>query len=143
MPDNQPIGTAPTAQAIGSPPRGQSAPADSCAMVVFGADGDMAKRLLIPALYNLSRTRVLPENFALIGVDLAEGTAESWRDHLYSKLKTFVGNASAEFDIDRIDESAWKRLAEKISYVQGDLTKPELYEKIHGALGDAEKTRGT
>ena len=112
-------------------------------MVVFGAGGDMAKRLLIPALYNLSRTKVLPEKFALIGVDLAEGTAESWRDHLYDTLKTFVGNASAEFDIDRIDESAWKRLAEKMSYVQGDLTKPELYEKIHGALGDAEKTRGT
>ena len=112
-------------------------------MVVFGAGGDMAKRLLIPALYNLSRTKVLPEKFALIGVDLAEGTAESWRDHLYDMLKTFVGNAAAEFDIDRIDEAAWKRLAEKMSYVQGDLTKPELYEKIRGALGDAEKTHGT
>ena len=112
-------------------------------MVVFGAGGDMAKRLLIPALYNLSRTKVLPEKFALIGVDLAEGTAESWRDHLYDMLKTFVGNATAEFDIDRIDEAAWKRLAEKMSYIQGDLTKPELYEKIRGALGDAEKAHGT
>ena len=143
MPDNQPIGTSPSAQAVGSPPRRQVAPADPCAMVVFGAGGDMAKRLLIPALYNLSRTKVLPEKFALIGVDLAEGTAESWRDHLYDMLKTFVGNAAAEFDIDRIDEAAWKRLAEKMSYVQGDLTKPELYEKIRGALGDAEKTHGT
>jgi glucose-6-phosphate 1-dehydrogenase len=143
MPDNQPIGTSPSAKAVGSPPRRQIPPADPCAMVVFGAGGDMAKRLLIPALYNLSRTKVLPEKFALIGVDLAEGTAESWRDHLYDMLKTFVGNATAEFDIDRIDEAAWKRLAEKMSYVQGDLTKPELYEKIRGALGDAEKTDGT
>ncbi len=126
-----------------SPPRRQVPPADPCAMVVFGAGGDMTKRLLIPALYNLSRTKVLPEKFALIGVDLAEGTAESWRDHLYDMLKTFVGNATAEFDIDRIDEAAWKRLAEKMSYIQGDLTKPELYEKIRGALGDAEKTHGT
>jgi len=112
-------------------------------MVVFGAGGDMAKRLLVPALYNLSRTRVLPEKFALIGVDLAEGTAESWRDHLYDMLKSFVGNTTTEFDIDRIDEAAWKRLAEKMSYVQGDLNTPELYEKIRGALGDAEKTHGT
>ena len=58
-------------------------------------------------------------------------------------LKSFVGNAAAEFDIDRIDEAAWKRLAEKMSYVQGDLTKPELYEKIRGTLGEAEKTHGT
>jgi glucose-6-phosphate 1-dehydrogenase len=143
MHDNQPLRTPPAAQVIGSPPRHQANPADPCVMVIFGAGGDMAKRLLIPALYNLARTKVLPEKFALIGVDLAEGTAESWRDHLYDMLKSFVGNVTAEFDIDRIDEGAWKRLAENMSYVQGDLTKPELYEKIHRALGDAEKTHGT
>ena len=67
--------------------------AHPCAMVIFGAGGDLTKRLLVPALYNLSRTKVLPEKFALIGVDLAEGTAESWREHLYDMLKSFVGNA--------------------------------------------------
>jgi len=117
--------------------------ADPCAIVVFGAGGDMVKRLLIPALYNLSRTNVLREEFALIGVDLAEGSAESWRDHLYAMLKTFVGNARAELDIDRIDEVAWQRLVEKMSYFFGDLTKPVLYEKIRGALGDAEKAHDT
>jgi glucose-6-phosphate 1-dehydrogenase len=69
--------------------------------------------------------------------------AESWHDHLYDMLKGFVGNAAAEFDVDRIDEAAWKRLAEKMTYVQGDLTTPELYEKIRGTLGEAEKTHGT
>src|SRR5664279_3996318 len=58
-------------------------------------------------------------------------------------LKSFVGNGAAEFDVDEIDEAAWKRLAEKISYVQGDFTKPELYAKIHVALAEAEKTNGT
>ena len=128
MPDNQSTGHL-RARMQSVAPR-QVPPADPCAMVVFGAGGDMAKRLLIPALYNLSRTKVLPAKFALIGVDLAEGTAESWRDHLYAMLKTFVGNASAEFDIDRIDEAAWKRLGQKMSYIQGDLTKPALYEKF-------------
>ena len=112
-------------------------------MVIFGAGGDLTKRLVIPALYNLSHTKVLPDKFAVIGVDLAQGTAESWRDHLYDMLKSFVGNAAAEFNVDRIDEAAWKRLAEKMSYVQGDLTKSELYEKIRGALGEAEKAHGT
>ena len=42
-------------------------------MVIFGAGGDLTKRLVVPALYNLSRTKVLPEKFALIGVDRAEG----------------------------------------------------------------------
>ena len=49
-------------------------------MVIFGATGDLTKRLVMPALYNLARTKVLPENFALIGVARAEETVESWRD---------------------------------------------------------------
>ena len=143
MPDHPPIRTAASAQAEDSPPRREAPPADPCAMVIFGAGGDLTKRLVMPALYNLSRTQVLPEKFALIGVDLAGGTAQSWRDHLYKMLKSFVGNATAEFDIDHIDEAAWKRLGEKMFYVQGDLTKPELYEKIRGALEEAQKTHDT
>ena len=86
---------------------------------------------------------MLPEKFALIGVARAEGTAESWRDHLYATLKSFVGNAAAGFNIDHIDEAAWRRLAKRISYVQGDAAKPELHEKLRGALDEAEKAHGT
>jgi glucose-6-phosphate 1-dehydrogenase len=143
MLDKLPTRTPQTGQVIASPPRHQAKPADPCAMVIFGATGDLTKRLVIPALYNLSRTKVLPEQFALIGVARAEGTAESWRDHLYDTLKSFVGNAAAEFDVDEIDEAAWKRLAEKMVYVQGDLAKPELYDKLRSALAEADKVRGT
>src|ERR1700730_17600953 len=134
MPENQPVRIPRTAQIVESPPRRQASPADPCAMVIFGAGGDLTKRLVLPSLYILSRTKVLPEKFVLIGVDLAEATAESWRDHLYDMLKSFAGNAAAEFHVDQIDQAAWKRLAEKMSYVQGDLTKPELYGKIRGIL---------
>src|SRR6202011_1384882 len=85
----------------------------------------------------------LPDKFALIGVARAEGTAEGWRDDLYDTLRSFVGNAATGFDIDHIDEAAWKRLAMRISYVQGDATKPELHEKLRGALDEAEKAHGT
>ncbi|WP_045838003.1 glucose-6-phosphate dehydrogenase [Hyphomicrobium sp. 99] len=112
-------------------------------MVIFGATGDLTKRLVVPALYNLSRSNVLPEKFALIGVARSPGTSESWRDHLYDTMKTYVGNPVTEFDIDRIDEPAWKRIADKISYIEGDIGDPGLYEKLRGALDVAEKTRGT
>lgn len=134
---------APTVQVVESPPRQRARPADPCAIVIFGAGGDLTKRLVIPALYNIARTKVLPEKFALIGVDLAEGISESWRDNLHDMLKSFVGNAAAEFDVDEIDETAWQRLAEKMSYVQGDLTKSETYQKISASLAEAEKTPGT
>jgi glucose-6-phosphate 1-dehydrogenase len=64
----------------------------------------------------------------------AEATAESCRDHLYDRLKSFVGNAPTEFDVDDIDEAAWKRPAERMVYVRGDLTKPEPYDKLRSAL---------
>ena len=76
MPDNRPIPTPSAAQAAASPPpRREACPADPCAMVIFGASGDLTKRLVIPALYNLLRSKVLPENFALIGVARTGETA--------------------------------------------------------------------
>jgi glucose-6-phosphate 1-dehydrogenase len=132
-----------TAQVITCPPRRRAKPADPCAMVIFGATGDLTKRLVMPALYNLARTKALPERFALIGVARSEGTAESWRDQLYETLKSFVGNDSTEFNIDHIDEAVWNRLAEKIVYVRGDLTQPELYDKLRGALEEAERAHCT
>ena len=141
--DDRPVRMPRTAEVVQSPPRRQAKPADPCAMVIFGATGDLTKRLVIPALYNLSRTNVLPEHFALIGVARAEGTAESWRDHLYDTLKSFVGNATTEFDVDHIDEAAWKQLAETMVYVRGDLNKAELYDKLRSALEDADKAHGT
>ena len=139
--DQNSISTA--AQLAASPARRRAKPADPCAIVIFGAGGDLNKRLVIPALYNLARTKVLPEKFALIGVGHGEGTTESWRNNLHDMLKSFVGKAAAEFEADEIDGNAWKQLAETMSYVQGDFTQPELYEKIRVALVEAEKTHGT
>jgi glucose-6-phosphate 1-dehydrogenase len=143
MLDKPLIRTPPPTQAIARPPRRQAKPADPCAMVIFGATGDLTKRLVMPALYNLSRTKMLPEQFALIGVARAAGTAESWRDGLYDTLKSFVGDATAEFNVDHIDEAAWKWLAERMVYVEGDLAKPDLYNRLRSALAEADKAHGT
>ena len=138
-----PIRTPHAAQLIQCPEPRQPKPADPCAMVIFGASGDLTKRLVIPALYNLSRTKVLPKKFAFIGVARTPGNSESWRDDLYRILKSFVGNPVTEFDVDHVDEAAWKRLAERMSYIQGDLTKPALYDTLRSALDEAEKKHGT
>ncbi len=112
-------------------------------MVLFGAGGDLTKRLVIPALYNLSRTKILPAKFALIGVDIADKTVAQWQDELHTMLQSFVGNTSSEFSIDHIDEDAWKRLADSMSYVQGDLTKPELYHKLGGLIDESARQHDT
>jgi len=122
------------------PTRAPNAPGDpdrtapNCAMVIFGAGGDLTKRLVVPALYNLSKAKQLPEGFALIGVDLAEKTAEAWRDGLHQYLEDAVKHGGAEFEAKSIDEEAWNRLTRDVSYVQGDLTKPETYQQLADAL---------
>ena len=55
-------------------------PPPPCAIVIFGANGDLTKRLIVPALYNLARTGLLPPRFALIGVDHNDKSSEDWRD---------------------------------------------------------------
>ena len=143
MLDKGPIRTPPGAQLIACPPKQQARLADPCALVIFGATGDLTKRLVVPALYNLSRSKVLPEHFALIGVARTETTAGSWRERLHDMLKSFVGHAGAEFNTDHIDEDAWARLADKMTYISGDLTKPDLYEQVRAALDKAEKAHST
>ncbi|QEX16218.1 glucose-6-phosphate 1-dehydrogenase [Hypericibacter terrae] len=143
MPDRQAIRASSVAPATDPSPRRQPKPADPCTLVIFGATGDLTNRLVMPALYNLTKTKVLPENFALIGVARSERTADGWRDHLYKTLKSYVGNAANEFHVDHVDEAAWKRLASRMSYVQGDLTKPELYEKLRDMLAETGKAHGT
>jgi glucose-6-phosphate 1-dehydrogenase len=139
LPDRKPA----AAKLIACPPRRQHQPADPCAMVIFGATGDLTKRLVVPALYNLMRTKVLPDHFALFGVARSDESSESWRDQLYGMLKSFVGRAGAEFNADSIDEGVWKQLAAKITYVQGDLSKPELYQDLRTVLSDSEKAHST
>jgi glucose-6-phosphate 1-dehydrogenase len=133
------VAAKPTAE----PPRHKPKPADPCAMVLFGATGDLAKRLVVPALYNLAVAGTLPEQFALIGVARGEDDVESWRKSLRDALQDFVASKSGTFSADHIDEKAWSGLADKMSFVQGDLTKPDLYQDVQKALGEAEKAQKT
>ena len=75
---------------------------------------------MVPALYNLSRSKALPEQFALIGVARSDGTADSWRERLHDMLKSFVGRGGAEFNT-HIDEDAWARLADAMTYILATL----------------------
>jgi glucose-6-phosphate 1-dehydrogenase len=143
MPDDQTIDSAATVADADLPPRHQARPADPCALVLFGATGDLAKRLVVPALYNLACSGALPENFALIGVARGENNVDEWRQTLYDALKSFAGSGSSTFSADHIDEAAWKRLADSMSFVKGDLTKPELYQELRGALEEATSQHGT
>lgn len=117
--------------------------APPCAMVVFGAAGDLTKRLVVPALYNLACAGRLPEGFRLVGVDLAENTGPSWAGGLGGMMHQFVTQGGGEFDADRIDRDAWRWLAERMSYIQGDLTDAGLYGRLGKHLAELEESGAT
>jgi glucose-6-phosphate 1-dehydrogenase len=130
----EPTAAPATAQLLDAPPRRQAHPPDPCVMVIFGAGGDLTKRLLVPALYNLAVTGLIPERFAIIGVDQAELDAKRWAESLHAMMQSFVGKAASESRLDRIDEKVWQRLAGCMSYVRGDLNDAALYGRLHDRL---------
>ncbi len=139
MPDQQ----APATRVLAVPPRREAHPPGPCAMVIFGAGGDLTKRLLIPALFNLARTKLIPDNFAIVGVDIAERTVEDWRASLLDMLKGFVGNPASESHVEQVDQATWTRLTAHMSYVQGDLNDPGLYDKLSEHLEAVAGRNGT
>src|SRR5262249_6528311 len=84
-----------------------AAVAPPCAMVIFGAAGDLTKRLVVPALYNLANDHQLSDKFRLVGVDLADMSAAQWRAHLTEAMKGFVAH-DGEFHLDNFDQATWQ-----------------------------------
>src|SRR5262249_57576364 len=92
-------------------------PAPPCVLVLFGASGDLAKRKLFPALLNLRKAGLLPNEFAVLGLATSEMTSEAFRDRLSAELPSFV-----ELDAER-----WAWLRERTHYLPGDFRSPDLY----------------
>src|ERR1700680_3196829 len=73
---------------------------DPCVMVIFGAAGDLTARLLIPALYNLSRANLLPKEFAVLGVARAQMSDEDFRKRIFEDVKAYCGDCADDKDWD-------------------------------------------
>ena len=84
-----------------SAPGTRSAP--PCTLVIFGAGGDLTKRLVTPALYNLAGAGLLDPSLQIIGLDHAPNTDEGWRKALTETMQSFTKDKTAEFhpDVDR------------------------------------------
>ena len=119
-----------------------SPPAGPCAMVIFGAGGDLTKRLITPALYNLATTHLLPDDFAIIGVDHSDNSDEGWRESLDEMMRSFVGG-TGEFDPAKIDMTAWDWLKERMFYLRGDFEDPAAFAAIKSKLAELEKSHKT
>jgi glucose-6-phosphate 1-dehydrogenase len=109
-------------------------PPSPAAIVIFGANGDLTKRLIVPALYNLSRTGLLPPHFALIGVDHNDKSTDEWRD----TLKQFLAGILAKNN-EGVDEKLWQPIARGMLFLKGDFEKDDTYTKLASTLSELDK----
>jgi glucose-6-phosphate 1-dehydrogenase len=112
-------------------------------MVIFGAAGDLTKRLLVPALYELVRAQRLPQQFQIVGVATSAQTTGDWVKNLTDMINQFVAHGGGEFHADRLDETAWGWLTSRMTYLQGDLNDPQTYRKVGGCLAELDQKAGT
>src|SRR5438132_7183437 len=118
-----------------TPSRAHQAP--PCTLVIFGAGGDLTKRLLMPAIYNLAKDKLLSEKFAIIAVDRTPKPIEAYRDYLAEGIRSFVSDTASGPTTEPFDGQAWEFLASRITHFAGDLTESDTYARLHQTL---EKT---
>jgi glucose-6-phosphate 1-dehydrogenase len=110
-------------------------------ITIFGAGGDLTKRLIMPALYNLVRADKLPDKFAIIGVDHNDQTTQAWRQDLTEAMQDFARGPEGKGDA--IDERAWSWLVGRMHYMRGDFTKPDTFTELGKQLADLKGKEGT
>src|SRR5271168_4582478 len=110
-------------------------PADPCTMVIFGASGDLTKRKLIPALYNLAKDNLLAREFALVGFARPEMTTEQFRDACTEEIKQFATGS--------VDPDVWHWFVRRLYYVSGDFADPAAFQNLKNTLAEAQKEHGT
>jgi glucose-6-phosphate 1-dehydrogenase len=122
--------------------RGHRAP--PCAIVIFGASGDLTKRLLMPALYNLARARRLAEGFAVIGVDRTAWSEEDFRASLAEGVRSFVSDTGGAGAVaETFDPDTWDFIAARMTHLDGDATDPAIYDQLRKKLKEVEHDHGT
>lgn len=96
---------------------------DPCVMVIFGASGDLTKRLLMPAIYNLACDGLLPERFAIIGIAMDEMTTDEFQAKMSKDIREFSTR-------DTFDEAVWNDLVKNLHYTSGKFDDPSAFERL-------------
>ena len=99
-------------------------------LVIFGCMGDLTWRKLAPALYNLLLSQLLPEHFAVIGLDVKSVSPDDFRERLRDGANTFC-------QCGGIDKGKWDQMARPFFYKAGDFAAPGIYAELEKQLKQA------
>lgn len=102
------------------------APVPPCLLSIFGAGGDLTKRLLLPSIYNLAFTKVLPDGFRILGIDKQDFDDAKFRDYITKELKDSLGSDA--------DPKVIEWLTSRASYQNADFKDPQSFDGVKSAL---------
>ena len=108
--------------------------ADPCTMIIMGAMGDLTRRKLMPAIYQMAKEGLLPDDFAVLGTARESGTDESFRDAMHEAL-------ARSDEIRGVDGVVWEWLRPRLHYVSGDLSRDAAYADLAKRLESIESRR--
>ena len=117
------------------PPLNALKAAGPCAVVIFGASGDLTKRKLLPSLYNLAVCHYLSEDFTLVGFARQPMTHQQFRDKLDQEMRVYAGAA--------IKQEIWAWFLERIYYQVGEFDDPKAYQALKTLLDEVEARHAT
>ena len=103
--------------------------------VIFGASGDLAKRKLMPAIFNLSRDGLLTESFAILGMSRKEMSDEEFREKIINDMESLAPG--------ELTDEMKAKLLPHFFYISGDVTQGETYRRLKAKMGEIEKKCGT
>ncbi|HEX9716909.1 MAG TPA: glucose-6-phosphate dehydrogenase [Actinomycetota bacterium] len=105
------------------------------AIVVFGASGDLARKKILPALYNLASQGLLPEKHAIVGYAFSDWGDEAFREYARGSI--------AEFSRTPFDEEVWKPFADSLSFVPGGFDDPAAFVRLGDRLREVDERYDT
>jgi glucose-6-phosphate 1-dehydrogenase len=115
-------------------PSSSVAVADPCTIVIFGASGDLTRRKLIPALYELADCQSLASRFAIIGFARSEMSDAAFQNSVTEAVRANPGTC-------RVSEEVLRGFAQSFAYVAGDYDQPEAFQKLSQRLEELDKER--
>jgi glucose-6-phosphate 1-dehydrogenase len=111
-----------------------SSPADPCIFVIFGASGDLTRRKLLPAIYNLAESNHLPEKFAILGIARNVMDDAAFRAEMRERVLHAEGEA--------LEPEKWSPIEERLHYMSGEFDDPDLYRRVGETLATLQSQHG-
>ena len=105
------------------------------ALVIFGVTGDLSRKKLMPAVYDLANRGLLPPGFALVGF-----ARRDWEDQDFAKV---VHESVKQYARTEFREETWQELLEGIRFVQGEFDDPEAFRRLRETVDKLDVERGT